>query len=323
MPAAALQGTLTAFPIDVYSLGTNDSVISGDGRITVLDIVPNSLDSTHIKNNAITAAELANNAVDTDAIIDLNVTDDKLALSTVAAGSYTLSSITVNSKGLITAASSGTAISTDVIPNWSASTAYLINQEITSVSPTTALQTLYRRTSAGTSGAGIFDATEETNWTAIATLGASGALPTRKVLIGGNSYDCFCSFTGTEPTFSGTAGVFTLAFSSNVTAINYLQIHGNSSNAFLDATVQDFKIDFVDSTATTSPNDINQVFDSAYFPDVSYIVKGATPASNNIQNFAGFVPTINHLIPATGTNRVLVSGLANFGTSGVMLVFNF
>ena len=56
------------------------------------------------------------------------------------------------------------------IPDWVTSTAYAINQEITAISPTTAVRSLYRRTVAGTSGA-TFDATEEGDWTLIATVG--------------------------------------------------------------------------------------------------------------------------------------------------------
>jgi len=60
--------------------------------------------------------------------------------------------------------------SVDIITNWSASTEYLQNQEVTAVSPTTGHRTLYRRTAFGVSGL-VFNVVEEGTWTAISTIG--------------------------------------------------------------------------------------------------------------------------------------------------------
>jgi len=55
----------------------------------------------------------------------------------------------------------------DLVNDWAPVTIYVLNEEVTFISPTTLVQTLYRRTIAGTSGA-AFDATEELDWTVIA-----------------------------------------------------------------------------------------------------------------------------------------------------------
>ena len=60
----------------------------------------------------------------------------------------------------------------DVIRGWLPNNPYVINEEVTMVSPTTGHITLYRRTAAGTSGA-TFDAAEEVEWTTISSVGSN------------------------------------------------------------------------------------------------------------------------------------------------------
>ena len=60
----------------------------------------------------------------------------------------------------------------DLVKDWSANTAYVLNEEITAISPTTSKRTFYRRTAAGLSGA-IFDTTEEALWTTLSVIGGA------------------------------------------------------------------------------------------------------------------------------------------------------
>ena len=123
----------------------------------------------------------------------------------------------------------------DTISDWAATTAYVINQEVTAVSPTTGHRTLYRRTAAGTSGA-TFDAAEEANWTTISTVGsdrvhadnatmapATAGEPTiteaETFATGANFRDGLLYYTGTDTSTDAPTYVYWIDASGNATLI--------------------------------------------------------------------------------------------------------
>jgi len=75
----------------------------------------------------------------------------------------------IDVSGVATTLRSATSAN-DLISDWTATTTYVANNEVTAVSPTTGHRTLYRRIAGGASGA-TFNAAEEAEWLAISTIG--------------------------------------------------------------------------------------------------------------------------------------------------------
>jgi hypothetical protein len=94
---------------------TSDRIL--DGTILTADLAPNAVTSDKILDGTVQAADLAtgavtnpklgSDAVTTDKILDGTIADLDLSASGVTPGTYNLATVTVNSKGRITAASSG------------------------------------------------------------------------------------------------------------------------------------------------------------------------------------------------------------------------